>query len=288
MCDDPRTEPPDFIVKSAPASRIVEVWSDKRLQYNSKPETIRLKTAIGKAVAELQAKPDEILSAVFRSAARELVDCENVLLYNVGTGHFRRAAIHGLRFERVFAQAGETQHHHRYTLVPRQSTSQHWRPGKPGVSLQAVPVPAFNELSKPDAIWLAVRQLTATSPRHHGNYGLSVTLTTPKPVRLTSLVKPLLDGIISGLHAHDGSDLDLLVPRLAARMSQPEETLRHLLTSPAEGILGMRRLLGRHGEVGLKWNPGDDECVCCTVLSVVDPQAETWLVDFELFEVESA
>lgn len=281
----PLSEPPvDFVVKTS--SRTVEVGSDRRLQFNNKPETVRLKSAIAKVVAKLKAGPDEILSAVFTSASRSLVDCENVLLYNVGPANFRAAAIHGLRFERVFASPSETQHHHCYTLVPRDSPSRHWRRGKTQIGLQAVPLLAFNEMSKPDAIWQAVRQRAATTPLHQGNYGLSVTLATPKPIRLASLVKPLLDGIICGLHAHDGSDLDQLAPRLAARMGQPEELLRHLLTTPAEGVLGKRRLLARFGD-GLKWNPGDDECVCCALLSNVNSRAETWLLDFELFEVES-
>ena len=48
-------------------------------------------------------------------------------------------------------------------------------------------IPIISEMSKPDLIWLAVRRRAATDQQSEGFYGLVVTLTTPKPVRLAAL-----------------------------------------------------------------------------------------------------
>ena len=80
---------------------VVIVGSDYRLQFDNKPQTTALKRAIGDAVAELSAGPAEMLEAIYTSASADLVDAENVLLYNVGTHRFAPATRLGLRFERI-------------------------------------------------------------------------------------------------------------------------------------------------------------------------------------------
>ena len=272
-----------FEIETDPRMRSVDIWTERRLQFNSKPETVALKSAIGDAVSKLHPNSGEILNAVFTSASADLVDAENVLFYNVGTGRFAEAAEEGLRFERVHSAPSRHQHHHRYEFVPRLSPSEHWQRGQTLVTFSAN-IPAMHELSKPDQIWLAVRQRAATTPQHEGFYGLQVTLTTPRPVRLPTLLKPLLDGIISGLHAHNGADLELLSGRLALRLGLPSGEVAQLLSEPHQAVLGVRPLLRKFGD-SLHWNPADDECVTCTLLNSVVPQASAWMLDFELFAV---
>lgn len=279
----PGSKSSDFDLNLDAGLRRLDVWSERRLQYNEKPETKVLKAAIGDAISSLQAKPGEILSAVFTSSKSDLVDAENVLLYNVGAARFTGVAREGLRFERVHQAPTRYQHHHRYELVPRSSPSEHWQRGETRVTAASLPIPVLRE--KPDEVWRAVRSRVVTAPMHSGPYGLLVTLTTPKAVRLAALVKPLLDGIISGLHAHDGTDLEILAARLAQRLGYPIEEIVRLLMDPREAVLGVRPLLRKRTDGGLHWNPADDECVTCTLLSKVSPQASGWLLDFELFAV---
>ena len=202
----------DWQVQASPT--MVDVWCERRLQFNSKPETVALRTAIGDAVAQLQAAPGQILSATFTSAGTDLVDAENVLVYNVGAARFKAASREGIRFERVHAIPEQASHHHRYELVDRDSTSHHWRRLETVVRC-SVPITRIDDQSKPDSVWQAVRREAGTAPLDSGLYGLQVTLSTPRPVRLASLIKPLLDGLISGLHCFEGAELGLVSSRLA-------------------------------------------------------------------------
>ena len=210
----------DWQVQASPTR--VDVWCERRLQFNSKPETVALRTAIGDAVAQLQAAPGQILSATFTSAGTDLVDAENVLVYNVGAARFKAASREGIRFERVHASPERASHHHRYELVDRDSTSHHWRRLETLVRC-SVPITRIDDQSKPDSVWQAVRREAGTATLDSGLYGLQVTLSTPRPVRLASLIKPLLDGLISGLHYFEGADLDLVSSRLAKRLGQSRE-----------------------------------------------------------------
>ena len=83
---------------------------------------------------------------------------------------------------------------------------------------------------------------------------------------VAAVVKPLLDGLVSALHAHNGAHHDVLLPRLA-HLGQPD-AIWSLLCSPDAALLGTRRLIRPHGE-RIAWNPADELCTACSV-RVVD------------------
>lgn len=296
--DTTTTGAPLFGVVSAVDGRRVSVWSSYRLQFDSKPATRALKTAIGDAVARLRAIDGEMLEAVYASAQRDLVDAENVLLYNVGTGRFAESSRDGLRFERVYGEpgpppatiSGVALHHHDYRIVRADSTPSHWRRGATLFSVDDVPVPRLDAFSHPDGVWLAMRvHATHVTATHTGLYGLDIRLRTPagEHIRPADIVKPLVDGLVAGLHEHDGSDLEHLSASVAARVGVAADEVTRLLCKDEGAILGRRRLLWKRA-ASHQWNPGDDTCVTCTVRGAVGDAAEGWRVDAELFEVAPA
>ncbi len=270
---------------------LVTVASAYRLQFDNKPRTKALKAAIGDAVTQLVAGPDQILEAVFTSASHEVVDAENVLLYNVGTGRFAASAHGGLRLERVFAKPpGEArfEHHHRYALVATDSPSRHWRCGKLVVEASHLPIPRLDVMSKPDLVWFAVRQRVSIGARiHSGPYILDLTLTVGPhdPVRPADVVKPLVDGLVAGLHAHDRRDGAIVTARLARRLGLAVEQVAAMLSDATRAWLGTRRLLWPRAD-GIQWNPGDDECVSA-VLRVRRDGGPEWRLDSALYAAES-
>jgi len=287
---------PRFLIVPAKDDGQVEVWSTYRLQFDHKERTTELKRAIGAAAGNLKASRDQLLSAVYVSECREYVDAENVLLYNVGTANFARAAREGVRFERVFGcppaapstLAGPAEHYHHYSLVRRGSTWRYWEAGPAAFTWKALAVPTLDAVSKPDAIWLAMRDAArAASPgRLSGKFGLLLELgapATPAP-RPADIVKPLVDGVVSGLHSHNGEDLSVLVERLAGRMGESPERISESLMSQTGAVLGERRLLWPRAD-GYQWNPADDELMACDLVWTEDSDATGWTLSGSIVPV---
>lgn len=71
----------------------------------------------------------------------------------------------------------------------------------------------------------------------------------------------MVDGFISALHTHDGSQLEVVAERLGARLDVPGEGVAQLLSTNTAGVLGLRRLLLPFRDY-VQWNPADDIIGC--------------------------
>ncbi len=103
--------------------------------------------------------------------------------------------------------------------------------------------------------------LTAPANRPPQRFSVDAAITGPQltGARLANLLKPMLDGLVSCLHAHDGSNADVLRPHLDAL--GPPDRLWEQLTDSSTAILGTRALIRRSAK-GIMWNRGDD---CATL-----------------------
>ena len=106
--------------------------------------------------------------------------------------------------------------------------------------------------------------------------GLDLTLHRPPgsgPPAMLGIVKVLVDGVVSALHRHDGSQLELVAERLSGRLAVPTDHVAQLLTGdPA--VLGTRKLLWPYRQF-VQWNPADDAIVR---LRVATMPSSTWLL----------
>ena len=91
------------------------------------------------------------------------------------------------------------------------------------------------------------------------------------------MIKVLVDGVVSALHRHDGSQLELLAARLSGRLAVPADHVARLLTGNA-AVLGTRRLLWPYREF-VQWNPADDAIAS---LRVGTMPSSTWLLSGRL------
>jgi hypothetical protein len=118
------------------------------------------------------------------------------------------------------------------------------------------------------------------------NLGLKVTIHVPRStnLNLTSVIKPVFDGIVAAFSRHDGSDMNLVTERLSTALGIDQKDLTCLLEDETMAILGARKLLWPRGS-GVQWNPNDDLLVA-NELSLVDYVSERgWELSGELFEV---
>ena len=118
--------------------------------------------------------------------------------------------------------------------------------------------------------WLAARrgEVTAHSNRQDppDAYALSITVAPPVHWRgnLSSLIKPLADGLVSALHSHTGP-LDHVLERASAIDSTlTREEMEKLLTRSRTAPLGTVRLVVPWGTT-VQWLPADDRIVALHV-----------------------
>lgn len=256
---------PDFVVVNGRQS--VEAWSVRRLPFEPGGSMLMLRETIRSALGEMDAGGAGSLRAVYATESTDFCDAENVLLYNVGPASFTRLAGRRLTFERSSSVpacpvplSGRALHHQRYSVddVP---SFEYWTvDGVVARGHSSMP----RRTAKPADWWWQVRIATrssATVPSVSGPFGLRVRIHSAAGV-LPAMLKPLLDGVIAGLHS-DASPSEEAAARVADDLHLEPETVRRHLTSP--GPLGERRPLVRPYRTGVQWNPADDLCAACTV-----------------------
>ena len=225
---------------------------------------------------EVEAVPGQLLYAVFGSATEGHFDLENVLFYNVGTKFLNRAGRYGVRFERRFAapplpenKLAPMPHYHCYALTSTNGQFKHWQNGAQ-VAHWTFSAERAADLRDCARVWLALKQngkVTVGTDTLAGPLQLRISIAIPQGSGLAAMtfLKPLLDGIISAFHAHDGDDEMEIARRLARRTGANAEVITDLLRQRKSAVLGTRRLLWKWGMNGVQWNPADERCVAVEV-----------------------
>lgn len=253
-----------FEVTHDHTARRVEAWSEVRLPFEPRGEALELRGHIRQALATLRPAYGEVLHAVYTSESDGFVDTENVLLYNVGAAALRNACAYGLRFERRFGKPRPPRRRGGCRPTTTRTPSRHPRNRCPigGASERIAgwpdtPLPgaAFHA---PAPAWLAARRALAFDgvPAAPGS-SFELSLQVTGRVSPASAVKPLFDGVIAALHAHDGTSQAEVLRRLGPALDVSAPDLATLLSGAAP--LGVRTLVRLRG-AGLQWNPEDERC----------------------------
>jgi hypothetical protein len=200
-----------------------------------------------------------VLSAEYATPDTGLADLENVLLYNVGSGAYSHLVRVGLTARRT--RSPDELHRVSYTVTePADVTASH------GETLATVQLREPVRGEKPLPWWIAFRihLLTLLDPPFVGQVAVDVELGRNwHGPGLAAVVKPLLDGLVSALHVHDGSNREHITAVLSA--GDNGQSLWLLLNDPTKAILGERRLIRPHG-ARLAWNPADELCAQFSVI----------------------
>lgn len=282
-CEEPPPEPPDEFGHTRHYEvhadhGIVQAWSTARLQFDPQGWQRELRDEIRHAVPGLDPRPGRCLHAVYSSPAADACDIENILLYNIGPGTFAHLARHALLLERSWlrprcpeALLGPPRHHVAYS-VSTDTQFRHWETG-PVLATASAHLPHLTSTTKPASVWLAaargLRSPASLDAAVPPPFILDVQVAAPALASITTVVKPLLDGLISAFHCHEGSDLPMMIPRIASSTGADQAEVASLLTA-AKAALGRRRLVWPWRD-GVQWNPADDRCVACRITSVTAP-----------------
>ena len=256
--------------------------ADTRLQFLSgegKP------TWVADLVRELQRfepADDEVLHGTYASSVEADFDTENIVLGNVGAACFAQSCKCGVRFERSFrlspiaTRVGAT-HEQRYRLARLGEAFQDWQRGPLIATVGPVELERVSTDMSPALVWHAVHQGQVTIHRIAPRERLVAELVLSGPTagrNTASLIKPVLDGLLSALHRHSHPEVARdVAARIAPRVKANADVVFERLVSDRRAALGPRRFAWLRGE-GTQWGPADDLCVACEMR--LDRKAAEW------------
>lgn len=251
----------------------VEAFSTTSIPFDSLKEWQKdFKRNLYDCVSKLKSNHDEGLFAAYGNVdgKTQHTDTENLLLYNIGSGAFRKICQHYLEFTTLsssqtiqyITSLGNTdfKHYYRYEIIPIPPPE---RRNSPLVSWPCLPIFSLRGERKPLQYWQWIhdnsKYLNITEsylPRHSKGYGLDLYIDTPVGFHISAYTpaKPMLDGVISAFHhMPEGSNYDELYA-LSSLLNCPLSQLND--TSIA--VLGARKFVSLSSRI--IWNPNDDLC----------------------------
>ena len=164
----------------------VEAWSVQPLPFEPKGWLLDLLEELRSGLAQIPRRAEGYLAARYVSSdLLPLCDADNILLSNVGTGHFRGLSPRGLVFERgdwnppLSPQENrQFSHYVNYTIRSGLPSLSMWEWGEVIGSWPSVRLPSLTSGSNPAGIWWAIKQGGAHAGvrEHLGRYGVRIRL----------------------------------------------------------------------------------------------------------------
>lgn len=232
-------------------STSVRAWSVRRLPFEPRGWLCEYREALRHELRALGPVDGARLRAVYASPDREFADVENVLLYNVGSANYRHLVAGGLEASRV--RSTSARHEVTYELTTDAL------PVFDGPPVAAVEIPELpRQRDKPAAWWAAAGEgLRVLGDPIESDFVTAVTVRTSL-TQAASWLKPMLDGVISALHVHDGSH-EPRIRQTLVDVGDPEMLWARLNRADTNLLGAPRRLVRPHG-TRVAWNPADERC----------------------------
>lgn len=248
----------------------VEAVSVKSIPFEPKGWQKDFRDALRNALrSELKPADDSCLIAEYSGTGAGVSDVENLLFYNVGTASFSHLKTNELRMKTVIPapiHPGGFHHRYNYRVAARAAlTEPEWNHDL-AVHWDDVETDGFRGGKKPFAFWLSLirhpERIHSIHPISQSRcFGVEIFLTVPinESLHLTSIMKPLLDGVICAFHGADAA-LQMQAEEIAERLKIPKELLYQ-----THCILGETCFVNLYRN-GVKWNPQDDRCTAARLV----------------------
>ncbi len=284
-----------YIIQISDDHRSVELWSSERLPFEPKGRLYQMRNHLRTAIAGLREDHSSLLLAEYRSdRASDSFDLENVLFYNIGSSYFRKLDERRLRIERVHGAIPPTpdgkqyEHYHRYSVEREDEGAP--EPDRTSILMrwQGVVIPRPSEGVKPAVYWAALQSAEALriargTNRTYPSYGLILLVQAPESVHLAGAMKPLIDGMVSAMHGHDGFNVDKVARRLSAQLNVNAEKVKTMLLDESKSVLGKKKLLVARAN-GVQWQP-DDHLISLIDIGVERVAISQWMMSGSFFAI---
>jgi len=274
----------------------VEAWSEKNIPFEPQGWQLKMKEEMREALSKLSWSDKKELYASYytKSDDKRKSDVENLLFYNIGSSAFKNYNGSSLCIERggsTIPQPNnipipdEMSHYYKYELVEKVDFVIH----QPQKTLAEWNGTTFNKivLDKPSFFWNYIKRsnVNVVKKDHYGKFGIEVSIDTPrKKLNLTSIIKPLLDGLISAFHQQNKKNLTHeVLERLSNQIEYSTADTEKNLLEDKFNLFGKCDLVRKHGENGFKWYPADH--LCDAIKIRVSHGKEHWKIDGKIFSI---
>jgi hypothetical protein len=290
----------NYITKYSLENNSTEAWSIQRLVLSPKGWLKDFRANLQTKIGDLQSRPEQILHATYATSPtlkKDISDIENTLFYNVGLKHFASLMSSGVRFERCYSYPASSfplsashLHYYRYTMEDAHNSFYSWQTTRVVATWENVEIPPSSAKITATNIWyhlhshpLKILHMPKTPLTQ---YGLSITVTLPITTKTTlrTLMKPIIDGVVSTFHTYSGAEIKWISQRLGTELSHSPDEIRDLLQRQNQAALGTRRLVYPLGN-SYKWNPADDICFAAELFLQLH-EGEGWLLSGNLYEIQ--
>ena len=213
----------------------------------------------------------DILYASYVSSEKGFFDVENVLFYNIGTKHFDNLTRNGLMFERGIIEPPKIDkfifpHFQQYSI--EKSSFSYWERENELATFSSAPL-NFSNNTKVDNIWFSLKRGNIKSlglaevPQY---FGLNIEVNSNKKIKISSILKVLLDGIISAFQCHLTNNTPDEFDITSKRLGIDSEKVKELLLDKRNAVLGSAKLISKFQQTSIKWNPKDDGLVAVKII----------------------
>lgn len=271
-------------------NNIVICKSNFRLPFEPKDFAKSYREEIRKILSNLQIQENQILKAKYITSNSDFFDVENILFYNVGTSYFRNICKNGFLMKYEFRdelKKDEYTHIIEYQIVAKDSEL-------PLITRNILSefqfdIKSLTTNNKVANYWFAMHSGTIELSKLNkpiNDFGLSITVLTNKKIpNIVSLMKSLLDGIISGYHDEEKLDDDA-IERLSKSLNSDKLKIEKYIQNKQFAVLGKRNLVSKYRN-GVKWNPADEKCKEVIIIPKYSKNIKTPKIMGELYLINS-
>jgi hypothetical protein len=268
----------------------VEAWSLKNIPFEPKNWQVKMRRDMREALKALSSSINDkkqLYASYTTKEDNKSCDIENVLLYNIGSSVFTNICDSALCIERgsFGALISEMPHHYKYELVNKADFVIH-KPQSILAIWDGTPLCKNDvKLSNLDAsfFWNYIKEsrvkVFSNEYIEKEKFGIEISIETPRPkINLSSIIKPLVDGVICAFHQHDGDKQNDNLHEISDKLGISQEKSK-LLYDDELNVLGKRSLFTK----SFQWNPADD--LCDAIKLKVTTGKENWKIDGKILSV---
>lgn len=224
------------------------------------------------SISELRLRTDQILKSKYITNKTDFFDIENVLFYNIGTSSFRAISRNGIiiNFEQRNMPINGCDHVLEYQIIDSVFSTQRENNYLVYFTFN---LPSLVTSNKAGDYWLALHQgridIKQKNLILNGDFGLFIEIESNKDIyNIASIMKSLLDGIISGFHRENDIDSNV-VTYLSNRYCKTEKSIIAYLRNESYTVLDERNLVSVFRN-GIKWKPADERCKEITIIPKIN------------------